>query len=196
MTNPDSAIVCSKTPGGAADTTPPPGLDVSKLDDFQRKVFFRIANAEASVCGQAQSLIASAKAATGGCRKSYNALKYVAKLVVAGFTDSEVGEALAKRYRNNDPKTIDVAEAPMIERAAGIVQVFAGTMEDAMSPAPYYSPLVGVDLRVHPRQTLAIPLEPAFEHAVLVMSGDCAFDGENLAYQGRPPGSAGEAAGV
>src|SRR6478609_3372566 len=43
------------------DTTLPPGVDVSKLDDFQKKVFFRIINSEPSLCGQAQSLIVSAK---------------------------------------------------------------------------------------------------------------------------------------
>src|SRR5882672_5367977 len=73
--------------GGAQDTTPPPGIDVSKLDDFQKKVFFRIVNSEPSICGQAQSLIASAKK---DCRRSFNAMRYVGKLVLQGFTDSEV----------------------------------------------------------------------------------------------------------
>jgi protein-disulfide isomerase len=95
---------------GAQDTTLPPGIDVSKLDDFQKKVFFRIANTEPSICGQAQSLIASAKK---DCRRSFNALRYVGKLVVAGFTDSEVSDALAKRYRGSAPQPIDVSEAPM-----------------------------------------------------------------------------------
>ncbi len=103
----------SAAAAGAQDTTPPPGIDVSKLDDFQKKVFFRIANTEPSICGQAQSLIASAKATKDGCRRSFNALRYVGKLVVAGFTDSEVADALAKRYRGADPKSIDVSEAPM-----------------------------------------------------------------------------------
>jgi protein-disulfide isomerase len=96
--------------GGAQDTTPPPGIDVSKLDDFQKKVFFRIVNSEASICGQAQSLIASAKK---DCKRSFNAVRYVAKLVNQGFTDSEVAEAIGKRYRSADAKKIDVADAPM-----------------------------------------------------------------------------------
>jgi protein-disulfide isomerase len=96
----------------AADTTPPPGVDISKLDDFGKKVFFRIANSEASVCGQAQSLIKSAKD-DKGCRRSVSALRYVAHLVGNGFTDSEVSEALAKRYRPVPPRKIDIADAPM-----------------------------------------------------------------------------------
>jgi protein-disulfide isomerase len=98
---------------GAQDTTPPPGIDVSKLDDFQKKVYFRIVNNEPSICGQAQSLIASAKSTTSACRRSFNAMRYVGKLVEQGFTDSEVSEAIGKRYRTTQVKTIDVSQAPM-----------------------------------------------------------------------------------
>ena len=37
-----------------------------------------------------------------------------------------------------------------VERPSGIVQVFAGELEGAASPAPYYSALLGADLQVHP----------------------------------------------
>jgi protein-disulfide isomerase len=109
-TGPAATAPATATAGGAQDTTPPPGVDVSKLDDFQKKVFFRIVNSEASICGQAQSLIASAKK---DCRRSFNAVRYVAKLVNAGYTDSEVSEAIAKRYRSTEAKKIDVTDAPM-----------------------------------------------------------------------------------
>lgn len=112
----NSAPVAAGSPGSgggakdSADTAVPPGVDVSKLDDFQKKVFFRVANSEASICGQAQSLIQSAKK---DCRRSLNGLRYVVRLVEQGFTDSEISEALAKRYRGGAPKAIDVASAPM-----------------------------------------------------------------------------------
>src|SRR5215831_18069031 len=101
--------------GGAEDTTPPAGFDLSKLDDFQKKVFFRVANSEASLCGQAQSMLASAKASTdkGGCRRSLSGLRYVAHLIEQGYTDSEISEAISKRYRDTTPKAIDVSSAPM-----------------------------------------------------------------------------------
>jgi protein-disulfide isomerase len=121
-----SSPACAKTPpeaqsapaasgatpvaAAAQDTALPPGIDASKLDDFQKKVFFRIINSEPSICGQAQSLIASAKK---DCRRSFNAVRYVGKLVEQGFTDSEVAEAIGKRYRATDVKNIEVAEAPM-----------------------------------------------------------------------------------
>jgi len=121
-----SSPACAKTPPeaqsapAASGATPaaataqdqalPPGIDASKLDDFQKKVFFRIINSEPSICGQAQSLIASAKK---DCRRSFNAIRYVGKLVEQGFTDSEVSEAIGKRYRGTEVKKIDVSEAPM-----------------------------------------------------------------------------------
>ena len=102
-------------PGGAGaadDATPPPGVDLSKLDEMARKIFFRVVNSEASVCGKAQSLLASAKK-DETCRRSLNAVKYVARLADQGYTQSEIGEALEKRYRSTDAKFIDVSEAPM-----------------------------------------------------------------------------------
>jgi protein-disulfide isomerase len=104
------AATAQPTAAGAPDTTPPSGIDVSKLDDFQKKVFFRVANTEPSICGQAQSLIASAKK---DCRRSWNAMRYVGKLVEQGFTDSEIADKINQRYRVSEPKKIDVAEAPM-----------------------------------------------------------------------------------
>jgi protein-disulfide isomerase len=109
-TAPPPAEPVATSAGGALDTTPPPGIDVSKLDDFQKKVFFRVVNSESSICGQAQSLIQSAKK---DCRRSYNGVRYVARLVEQGYTDSEISEALSKRYRVTTPKAIDVSNAPM-----------------------------------------------------------------------------------
>jgi protein-disulfide isomerase len=109
-----SAEAAAAKPGGQGneDTTPPPGVDISKLDDFGKKVFFRLANSEPSICGQAQSLIQSAKDQKNPCRKSVAALRYIVKLVEKGYTDSEVTESLAKRYRPVTPKKIDIAAAP------------------------------------------------------------------------------------
>jgi protein-disulfide isomerase len=107
---PAASPMAAPAAAGAQDTTLPPGIDVSKLDEFQKKVFFRVANSEASICGQAQSLIQSAKK---DCRRSFNGLRYVAHLVEQGYTDSEISDSLQKRYRTADPKKIDVAEAPM-----------------------------------------------------------------------------------
>lgn len=113
------ATAATPTAAGAQDTTLPAGVDVSKLDDFQKKVFFRVANSESSVCGQGQSLLASAKDQKAGCRRSLSALRYVVRLVEQGYTDSEISESVAKRYRDTTPRKIDVADAPMKGNPAG-----------------------------------------------------------------------------
>jgi protein-disulfide isomerase len=99
-------------PAAADDKTPPPGVDLGSLGEFERKVFFRIVNKEPSACGKAHSLLQSVKT-DPGCRKSLYAVKYVARLVAAGFTDSEVTDRLQKRFRATERKTIDLADAPM-----------------------------------------------------------------------------------
>jgi 2-hydroxychromene-2-carboxylate isomerase len=108
--------------GAPADTTPPPGIDISGLDDFQRKVFFRVINKESSACGKAHSLLHSVKN-DPSCRKSFYAVKYVAKLVVSGYTDSEISEHLQRRFRGGARKTIDVADAPMKGNPAARIAV-------------------------------------------------------------------------
>ena len=97
--NAASAPAGGEKSAGGDDTTPPPGVDLTKLDDFERKVFFRVINKEASACGKAHSLIYSLKN-DKGCRKSLYAIRYVARLVDSGYTDSEVRESLAKRFRS------------------------------------------------------------------------------------------------
>lgn len=73
-----------------------------------------------------------------------------------------------------------VEEVPAFETPGGIVQVFAGGLQDAVSPAPYFSGILGADLQLHAGHSLSLPLDPTFEHAVLVLSGDCTFDGQVL----------------
>src|SRR3954464_14321635 len=117
-----SLAACAKTPAAAhtAEAAAPPakpgGTDTTvpaeikplydKLDDLGKKVFLRVGNSESSVCGQAQSLIQSANDAKGGCRRSISALRYVARLIEQGFTDSEISEKLANRYRAVSAKKI------------------------------------------------------------------------------------------
>jgi redox-sensitive bicupin YhaK (pirin superfamily) len=73
-----------------------------------------------------------------------------------------------------------VNEVPRVESPDGCVRVFAGALLGLQSTAPYFSELLGADLQLHARRTLAIPLAPAFEHAVLVLDGDCAIDGQAI----------------
>jgi len=73
-----------------------------------------------------------------------------------------------------------VERVPFDEQRGGIVQVFAGRLHTLHSPAACYSGIVGADLQVHPGAALDIPLETSYEHAALVLSGDCSLDGQPL----------------
>jgi quercetin 2,3-dioxygenase len=88
--------------------------------------------------------------------------------------------ALPDAARHGAAHFVQIKEVPVAEAAAGIVQVFAGMFDGTRSPAPHYSDLLGADLQIHRGHALAVPLNPAYEHAVLVMSGDCALDGQSL----------------
>lgn len=83
--------------------------------------------------------------------------------------------ALPDRHRHVAPAFAHLDEVPAVEWPSGIVQILAGELAGARSPAPHYSPLVGADLREHPRHELMVPIEPAYEHSILVMGGDCAL---------------------
>ena len=89
--------------------------------------------------------------------------------------------ALPDRHRRVTAGFAHIPEVPAIEWPAGIIHVFAGDFQGRSSTAPYYSALVGADVRVHPAHELLLPLDPAYEHAVLVMDGGCTLDGEPLA---------------
>jgi thiol-disulfide isomerase/thioredoxin len=112
-----AASASAATPGsagskaGGEDTTPPQGVDLGQLDEFERKVFFRVVNKEPSACGKAHSLIHSVKN-DPGCRKSFYAVRYVARLVDSGYSDSEITDHLQKRFRAGTRKTLDLADAP------------------------------------------------------------------------------------
>ena len=110
---PPAADKGAKPAAGEGEQTPPPGVDVSKLDELAKKIFFRVINSEPSVCGKGESLVASAKKPDGGCHRDLNAVKYVARLADQGYTQSEISDALEKRYRSTDTKFIDVSDSPM-----------------------------------------------------------------------------------
>ena len=88
--------------------------------------------------------------------------------------------ALPDQHRHMTPGFQQVTDVPIIESPDGLMRVFAGALHGATSVLPHYSDLLGADLHLHPRRTLGVPLRPAYEHAVLVLSGDCTLDGQRL----------------
>jgi hypothetical protein len=88
--------------------------------------------------------------------------------------------ALPERHRHMPATFQQVQEVPVLERSEGRVQVFTGTLNGASSAAAHFTEILGADLQVHPGHALTLPLQPIFEHALLVLSGDAAIDGQPL----------------
>jgi 2-hydroxychromene-2-carboxylate isomerase len=108
-------------PSGDKDELPP-GIDLAGFSDFDRKVFVRIVNREASACGKGHSLLHSAKH-DPSCRASFYALRYVVYLIKSGFMDSEIVERLDKRFRAPRVPRFDLANAPSKGPAAARITV-------------------------------------------------------------------------
>ena len=88
--------------------------------------------------------------------------------------------ALPDAERHREPSFHHYPELPVLEWGGFTVTVLAGTAFGQTAPAMIFSPLVGVDLAcAGPAETL-VPLNPAFEHAVLVLSGALEVEGETL----------------
>ena len=88
--------------------------------------------------------------------------------------------ALPDHTRHMTAGFIHVPEVPAAESPGGIARVFAGALLGAACPAPYYSEILGADLQLHAGRGMDIPLNPAFEHAVLTLDGDACVDDQPL----------------
>lgn len=89
--------------------------------------------------------------------------------------------ALPDAARHIHPSFTHVKEVPLVEMPGGIVRIFAGALQGTACPAIYYSPIVGLDLQIYPGSTLELPLQPGYEHALLLLDGDAAFEQNALA---------------
>lgn len=79
------------------------------------------------------------------------------------------------------PATFEhVAAVPVVESRGGRVHVFAGALQGETSPAVHFSDILGADVQVHPGHTVTLAVQPTFEHALLVLSGDATLDGQPL----------------
>ncbi|MPV36900.1 pirin family protein [Georgenia subflava] len=73
-----------------------------------------------------------------------------------------------------------VAEVPTVELDAATVQVFMGTLAGVTSPARAYSPLVAAQVDIPAGATVHLPVDPAFEHGILVDDGDLTAAGTEV----------------
>jgi redox-sensitive bicupin YhaK (pirin superfamily) len=88
--------------------------------------------------------------------------------------------ALPDAHRDATPSWEHHADLPLVADRGMRATVILGSLAEAASPGHAHSPLVGADLDLAPGADALLPLEPDFEHAVLVMSGWADVDGEAI----------------
>lgn len=89
--------------------------------------------------------------------------------------------ALPEAERQREPTFDHYRDLPVLEPGGGQVNLFMGELAGLRSPGRAFSPLVGAEIRLTAKSKLRIPLEPAWEHALVVMEGLLQLDGELLA---------------
>jgi len=88
--------------------------------------------------------------------------------------------ALPEADRNGQASFQHIEHVPIIEQSGGVVSVFAGSMPGCSSPAKHFSQVIGADLALHGLASLELPLDPSFEHAALLITGDAEIDGQSI----------------
>ncbi|MCA0241305.1 MAG: pirin family protein [Proteobacteria bacterium] len=88
--------------------------------------------------------------------------------------------ALPDAERDRAPAFQHHAELPVIERDGITFTLLVGEALGQRSPVAVFTPLVGLDLVARRAARTTLPLDPAFEHAVLVLRGAATVAGEAL----------------
>ncbi|MFD4457079.1 pirin family protein [Nocardia sp. NPDC058480] len=79
-----------------------------------------------------------------------------------------------------DPHFEQHRELPIYAEPGLRATVLIGALGGVRSPAKAYTPIVGADIVLDPGAEVRLPLERAFEHAVLVIEGSATVDGTEL----------------
>jgi protein-disulfide isomerase len=94
------------------DTSPLPGIDVSKLNADKTQVFYKLVGSLKSPCGKAHSLRTSFTSDTS-CKRAPFAIRYVESMLEDEATETQAREEYAKKYEKTSPQVaIDVSRAP------------------------------------------------------------------------------------
>ena len=79
--------------------------------------------------------------------------------------------ALPDADRETQPLFRSYRELPELVVAGAHGRVLIGELAGVRSPAHSYTPLVGADLTLDPGTTVSLPVDPAYEYGVFVVSG-------------------------
>ncbi|MCI0143804.1 pirin family protein [Arthrobacter bambusae] len=86
--------------------------------------------------------------------------------------------ALPDAVRHRAPSFQQIVDLPVVAADSFTAIVLVGEFAGQRSPAIMYSPIVGVE--VSASGAVEMPLNPGFEHAVLVLDGSAVIDGQEV----------------
>ncbi|ALO13537.1 Pirin-related protein [Streptomyces venezuelae] len=75
-------------------------------------------------------------------------------------------------FQHHAPKPVRFEEAEL--------RVFLGSLAGETSPVPTFTPLLGAELLLAPGATVALPVDPVFEHGLLIDEGTVRLGGTSL----------------
>ncbi|MFL6141440.1 MAG: pirin family protein [Labedaea sp.] len=113
---------------------------------------------------------------TGGHGISHSEVSTAAATVLHGV---QLWVALPDRHRET-ARDFQHHVPARVALDGGTARVFLGTLGGDTSPVRTFSPLLGAELIVDPGASLALDVEPAFEHGVLVDTGTVHLAGTEL----------------
>ena len=83
--------------------------------------------------------------------------------------------ALSEASRQNAPHFDHVPELPALALGACQITVLAGELHGVRSPATTYSRMVGAQVTADHNDSIALPIDPRFEHALVPIEGPVAL---------------------
>ncbi|MFC8088371.1 pirin family protein [Streptomyces sp. NPDC057340] len=110
---------------------------------------------------------------TGGYGISHSEVSTPDTTVLHGV---QLWVALPEKHRDADRDFQHHVPAPTA-LDGGEVRVFLGSLAGDTSPVSTFTPLLGAEVTLAPRGTVTLDVDTAFEHGVLVDSGDVRVDG-------------------
>jgi hypothetical protein len=96
-----------------------------------------------------------------------------------GLHGIQLWVAQPEATRHDPPAFEHHPSLPEVELGSALVTVLVGGLDGTESPARRDTDLVGVDIRLH-RGEAVLPVEPTFEHALVVLTGTAHVDGRPL----------------
>lgn len=98
----------------------------------------------------------------------------------AGLHGLQFWIALPQAQRERAPAFAHHAELPRVQHEGLCCTVLVGEALGQQSPAQMHWPVMGLDVEIDAARSASLPLDPAFEHAVLVGIGEVEIEGEAL----------------